>query len=513
MPQNPGKAKLVPLDLASGVYPNATGFAIGPKLYRADNLVPDWRDGRRLSLPQALTENPILTIADASHLSNIGAMYGNTALPFTVGRATDGTFAAWNNGVRLLGAVTPATTMQSMTLPAALATWNGLDSARVFWGHRDVPHLYQTIDGVNFIDYAPANVPTNAACMAVHLLRLWMAETIGGASPRFSRIWYTNPLDPDTIFPESSVPLDDVCRAMFHTTPGDIGLGATSVLAFGCHHSISILDGDPTQGNADLRLLDNQRGIAGQSLSCTTDRGAVLIATDGEGYLIPPGAQALTPVGEPVRNRITGFDVLGQGTSAATAEVGHGVLMYESPYILYWNGGVEAFVLDLSSSSPSWWGPVTLPIPVREQAAALLYHADGSNVNAIAEFNRLDDANPPRVFALAPARGTPKLVSGFLFEPDHEVLAGPITLHIPKSEDGPQDIQIEVTGPGGEGTGCAVTKTVPLGPGMATLTYNFDHKPIRGSYLQVFITGNATRPLNPEVVLMRYLVCDRTNPQ
>lgn len=197
------------------------------------------------------------------------------------------------------------------------------------------------------------------SALIVHLDRLWLAkqQLTAAGRPR-TLVWYTDPLDPTTVRATNFVDILDYVTCLFRASSSPIDIGAAAHLCFGAHNSVWVLDGDPTQGNAVLRRLVFGIGIADASCVAATPYGAVVLATDGQFYLIPPGAQEMVPIGSGNRDQAALFDV-----AVFPGRVANASLAWVSPYVYYCPGDINAcWVLDFSrgASEPArWWGPLT----------------------------------------------------------------------------------------------------------------------------------------------------------
>lgn len=186
----------------------------------------------------------------------------------------------------------------------------------------------------------------------IHLDRSFFLQAPGNGR---STAYYSDPLDPKTMRPTNFVviPFDGTC--MFRTAPSSVDVSAASHLCFGGTSSIWVLDGDPTSGNAILRRLTYNIGIADRSCVTETALGAFILGTDGQFYLIPPGATQLMPAGH--KDLATGYE-----PAASTARSS---FAFVPPYVVYSPAGsTSLYLVDLSpvtsGGTPKWWGPFTV---------------------------------------------------------------------------------------------------------------------------------------------------------
>ena len=182
----------------------------------------------------------------------------------------------------------------------------------------------------------------------VHLDRLWLLQAPGKGR---STAYFTDPLDPDTIRANNfvTIPADGTC--LFRCNVGSVDPGAASHLLIGCSNCIWVVDGDPTTNSAVLRRLTFDVGIADKTCVAETSFGAVFLGTDGQFWLIPPGATQATPIGH--RMLTADFQADFDSTPASLA--------WLSPYLVYCPSTLALFFADLSpltaQGEPKWWGP------------------------------------------------------------------------------------------------------------------------------------------------------------
>lgn len=204
------------------------------------------------------------------------------------------------------------------------------------------------------------SAPDGMAALCVHLDRLWgiLNGPGGTGNVRTCKVYYTNPLDSTTILPNSFVQIPDFGTALARCSLGGIGVGGDAQMIVGCQASIWVIDGDPTLGNSIRRQLMSGVGVLASCAMTETDHGVAFLGTDGQCYLIRPGAQQVEPIGEDIFGAFTGYrPALLDGTGATPIVT----LAWLPPYLVVWNGsGGAYYVCDLSDPrQPRWYGQHT----------------------------------------------------------------------------------------------------------------------------------------------------------
>lgn len=226
------------------------------------------------------------------------------------------------------------------------------------WFIRSYTNTNADTDKSRRMDPGSADPPPGATALIVHLDRLWMAKPEPNPTRygRSTSIYFTDPLNWRMIRPENFIVIEDRIVAMASPSSGGIGVGGQAQLLFFGVDSISVLDGDPTQGNAFLRILANNIGVTNCHSVVETPYGVVILATDEQVYLIPPGAQRVIPIGDAIRANIkyNRTDNISAGQPPAQ-------LFWHTPYVyLVMANTLESYMFDLSKpDNPKWWGPNT----------------------------------------------------------------------------------------------------------------------------------------------------------
>jgi hypothetical protein len=389
---------IIEIPLTAGVTTNANGYEIGAGLRQATNLLPrsyrltDELRRRSFSYVPLPTGRPGPLALPGPEVEYGGdrvlgvAFYPQTALANTYGGIvvtvddTTGHLLFWKRapggagildtgidigvGKRLSAA---AVTTLEATPTVGLTTELGA----TLLSHPYLLNQTYIADRAGSIGaYTPAVNPGDASlykgntAIIWHLDRMWFAKTedvqLGLGNGFRTRIWYTDPLDLNTIRPTSFVAISDRVTSMFRCSASSVDLGAAAHLVFGALQSIWALDGDPTLGNAVLRRLVTGCGVADSALVAETPLGAMLLATDGQFYLIAPGATELRPFGTPIRDRAQGFSYSEYGAAfTAPSPRGPASVAWVSPYLYYSPRYLsEVWVCDWSDpTTPRWWGP------------------------------------------------------------------------------------------------------------------------------------------------------------
>jgi hypothetical protein len=181
----------------------------------------------------------------------------------------------------------------------------------------------------------------------------YQANALSGSGWVKTLVFFTDPLDPATIRANSFLQIPDQVRCMARTGVGDLDAAAQSHLVFGCRNSIWILDGDPRAGNAILRQLTANLGVQAQTLMAETQFGLVMLATDGQLYLLGGGATNLQPLGTPVRDQFAQYTDIPRLTQPAT-------LVWNPPLLHVYGirSTTGSLICDLSDpATPIWTGP------------------------------------------------------------------------------------------------------------------------------------------------------------
>ena len=199
--------------------------------------------------------------------------------------------------------------------------------------------------------------PDGASALIVHLDKLWMAKpqnAFGTDTTQGYRtlIYFTDAFNYRMIRATNFVLIEDEVRALGRPTSGGVGAQGDSQLVAGCRSSIWVIDGDPQLPGSGRRLLSPYVGVVAQSCMAESPLGLFVLCTDGQLYLLPPGAGRMIPIGGPIRNQFYGYR-----DDQVSAAFGVPTLLWMSPYLFYVTTLNKTFICDFSDTTkPKWWG-------------------------------------------------------------------------------------------------------------------------------------------------------------
>lgn len=424
--------RIVEIPLDQGIRTFDTGFTIGPQprlmqnIHRAIESVFGL-GGRYLQLVEQVG-----SAAQATMTAKGDAAHTNLYLCGTVADQTDGDIyvigvfdtglganhlGIWKtNNTAMHGAgtqpINDATLATTKRRPAPAAWWPSQD--RIYYGHPLSAGQVQQLalaTGVVSNWSTPGAGTVAVTAMVQHLDRIFFSKTAASDT-----VLFTDPFDPATIRATSFItcPGLGVVQCLITNVPGGITASATAHLIIAGRGSIWVFDGDPQFGNAALRQLTDQVGIAAQSLAASTPYGVFFLGTDGQMYLIPPGAPGPpVPVGDPIRDLFVKYEEIPMTTHPST-------LLWDAPYLRLWLGTKSMLELDLSNPDrPQWTGTHTAP-----NAANLMTGARAQETTFTAAKTQLAAFDGLGVYqvGLSATDRTEKIRSGYLYDPNgHEV--------------------------------------------------------------------------------------------
>jgi hypothetical protein len=125
---------------------------------------------------------------------------------------------------------------------------------------------------------------------------------------------------------------------------------------------VLVLDGDPVLGGglqADLRILNAGIGIRNAHAACQTPHGTFFLGTDGNLWLIPPGAQTMLAVGDPILNHLAINNLTYELDEASHTT---GSLVWFPPYLYIYPGGESGwgYLAEPNGNDIKFWGPIRL---------------------------------------------------------------------------------------------------------------------------------------------------------
>lgn len=335
----------------------------------------------------------------------------------------------------------------------------------------------------------------------IHLDRFWVLQSPGNGR---STAYYSDPIDKNTFRVESFVPIPADGTCMFRCNVGAIDPGAASHLLFGTTTSIWVLDGDPTTGSGVLRRLTFDVGIADRSCVAETSFGAVFLGTDGQFWLIPPGATQTVPLGHRMLTKHFNADFTAARSSLA----------WLSPYIVYSDNSKDVWFADLSpiisQKEPKWWGPVS-PTPFSVDTGAI----DSFVPDAVRLFGTTPEAGPSYSNSVfygwtqqqlsqldVITRGSTgtltgrsaQVKTGFLSVEDHKVELMRVVVEMTAPED---DYPLSVSAITTKGTVVTVSRTVtgvaaPDSNILTKVVFDFASSPVVGDAFMLMLTWPET---------------------
>lgn len=466
--------QLVELDLRSGILSNESLYAIGPRLWKATNSVWDYRYPRVAHLsasgvwahrqPLIFPVRDPLAFTGAKSFRDIGFSFNAafTAYAAMIGCNASNQYAVWPDTggaeVAFAGGVTRATVTAASRILGCSANWlnpgndpNGgaalaADDGVMVFAHPQCSHVYYLIDSaasIRSLTTDVTNCPAGAAALAVHLDRLWLLE---GKVTGLSKLWYTDPLNLDSIRTTNVVQVVGKGTCLVPGQFGAIDTSGVPHLVIGCANSVHVLDGDPILGGglqADLRTLGIGVGILSSHAACVTPYGVFFLGTDGDLWVIPPGCQAMIPVGGPIRNTLGVNNRTGTIDADGTAT---GSLVWFDPYLYIFPGGETtwAYIAEPTAQGIKFWGLVTMSDAIASREAVVrvpphnysIHAPSGKQVLSMHSIDTLAPSATARYLAFDPyatpsgsyPNGTSlgrvaRLQSGLLNVPGHRVQA------------------------------------------------------------------------------------------
>jgi hypothetical protein len=292
----------------------------------------------------------------------------------------------------------------AVSLPWSFAFAPNVSEPTTFVVNQGAPKkkIHDSGGGVaELIDWLPSFDPDGSIDFAIHprivyyhLNRVWLVYA--SSITRRSIVYFTDPLQPDIIRPDSFIDIPDECTSVFRASASDIDLGAQAHLIFGCTGSMYVLDGDPTQGNAVFRQMRKTWGIRSAHHVVETSEGASFLATDDKTYLLPRGATEPIPINENIKGQFSHSD-----SSLRFA--------WRYPYIYVLNKPQsKIWLCDLSDirKEPYWSGPHTGLPGMNGMISDVPY--TGLSYMSIFE--------PAQSFTMGPSLDAQLIRTGYIFE-------------------------------------------------------------------------------------------------
>jgi hypothetical protein len=385
----------------------------------------------------------------------------------------------------------------------------------LIFSHREGTHVYYLLDNTTTIRSLTSDVtncPAGANALAIHLDRLWLAKlpSVGGGA--FSYVYYTDPLDLNSIRTTSVLRLPGNVLCLIPGQFGATDVSGVPHLIIGTDRGVHVLDGDPQLGGglqANLRELTNGVGIPSPLAAAVTPYGVFFLGTDGDLWHIPPGCQSCQAVGGPIRN-VLGVNNFNYTTDSLAGEP-LGSVVWLDPYLYIFPGGETtiAYIAEVGASGLKFWGPVVMDGSIEERAAivkapmvgALYSPTVSEGAHPVHSIDVSPSASAARFLAfdefVAPTGSYPNggnvdrfsfVQSGLLTVPGHRVQAARVileTLRVPQANG--SDVVWTVTVTDERGNSAAGRRTPESAPAVGTYsleqmaTQHFSVDPIAAS--------------------------------
>lgn len=444
------KSKRIRIPIEDGITTFGTGYEIGPRLIDSSRFIHKYvpmKSGTAVDFAGQSWEPSEVDFGTANVLANATSVgcaerFENSEIDgvnngYLFGGYDGNSFlaSAWDHtGTRRLsiGSASPI---------KSIVHWKGLSTSTTFLTG---PTMRSTTDRVNFSIYAPTGFPGVADVLLVYQNRLWLASD--------NKVYYTDVLNPNNVRQFGQInPIIVPMNVTYLDRVGvsDVDPGAQSHLIIAGLSQIWVLDGSPAEGNAVLRRLTNQFGIAKEQHAAQTNLGLAFLGTDRQLYLINPGAVGNpTPIGLSIRNLL------------ASGEIS---LAWRRPYLMVFVGDLsKVLFLDFSQNEPKWWGigpnqSLFIPGPVSSRFPNHDYFWVVGDDSEAESFVVVKVQDPSHV-------GSPvkfqTLKTGYIFEQGHEVVLRKMHTTV---KLGPAEKTYNVTSSDSDGLIYSKDFTVPAG--------------------------------------------------
>jgi len=319
------KVRKVPIKIEETLTTYGSGYAINLSLRRVSNVVRNYirQDGRGVApfgFPAVPFDDETLLVPTAQNADGVGIWKGGGGTTHLLvgafqvapnrGRVYNLVDGVGINSIDWGGSFVGPwsfTYAANIDRPTTYVTYRGADKA---------VRLRETFDGSGVLVgdlYNPTFNPNGQSGFEVgpsvvyyHLNRIFLLyrSTFG----RRSLVFFSDAVDPQTIRGTSFIDVSDLGTAMFRSSASDLDISEQANLFIAGEESISILEGDPTLGNATFRVLKKNLGITSGRQFVETSEGVCFLGTDGMLYIIPRGSLEPIPIGERIRNIPDRFD-------------------------------------------------------------------------------------------------------------------------------------------------------------------------------------------------------------
>ena len=382
----------VEIDLKSGITTNDSRYSIGSRLAVSANSSFGFRYPRLTSTSDNLTRSHRMPLAfpdqagaaftGAKSMRDIGfianGFFSNFAVAIGCNASDQYAYWATSGGAELkFRTGTTRTTVSSGSKLLGCSTYwanpgndpsGGATSDGVMvFSHQSATHVYYLLDSADSTDVASGarsltslvtNCPAGAAALTTHLDRLWLLTAGDGAR---AKLWYTDPLNLTSIRTTNVIQIPGRGQCLIPAHFGGVDNSVTPRLIIGCSNSVLVLDGDPQLGGglqADLRTIISGVGIQSSQAAALTPFGVFFLGTDGDLWLIAPGAPSASAVGGPILNALGRNHVSGALETGGDAT---GAIAWLSPYLYIFPGGEKSvfYTAEPSTDGLKFWGPHT----------------------------------------------------------------------------------------------------------------------------------------------------------
>lgn len=393
---------------------------------------------------------------------------------FVTGRTIVVTKSTRNNGTYTLTNVTALVLTVAEALVDETVGTSQVDSesatpvgtGALIFSHRELDDIYYLMDDASVIKSLTddvTNCPEGANALAIHLDRLWMATSPTGFGGGVSYVYYTDPLNLNSIRTTSVLKIEGNVLCLIPGQFGATDVSGVPHLIIGTDQGVWCLDGDPQLGGglqANLRQLTNGVGIPSPLAATVTPYGVFFLGTDGNLWNIPPGCQAVTAVGDPILS-VLGINGFTGDVDSLASNKPTGSVIWIDPYLYIYPGGETSlsYIAEVSSQGLKFWGPVTISDNLDSREAIVktprvntLYVQSGSGKEGAHVVNSIDVtpvAGAARCLTfdehLTPTGSYPNgtslgraayVQSGLISVPEHRVLCRRVileTLRIPRT--------------------------------------------------------------------------------
>ena len=274
----------------------------------------------------------------------------------------------------------------------------------LIFSHRELDDIYYLMDDASVIKSLTddvTNCPDGANALAIHLDRLWMATLPSGSGGQFSYVYYTDPLNLNSIRTTSVLKIEGNVLCLIPGQFGATDVSGVPHLIIGTDQGVWCLDGDPQLGGglqANLRQLTNGVGIPSPLAATVTPYGVFFLGTDGNLWNIPPGCQAIAAVGEPLLG-VLGMNGFTGDADGLSANKPTGSVVWFDPYLYIFPGGETslAYIAEPSAQGLRCWGPVTISdnldsreAIIRAPRVSTLYIQSGAGKEGAHVINSID---------------------------------------------------------------------------------------------------------------------------